>query len=267
MIRIVVAALLAAIAASALAQPMAFRDCPECPEMVMLPGGRFAMGSAESEPEHKAWEGPRREVFVTAFALGRTEVTFAEWDACHAAGGCAHRPDDYGHGRGQRPVIDVSWRDAKQYAVWLARRTGQPYRLPSEAEWEYAARAGSGLGFGCGAEATCLDRIAWHKTNAEGRAQPVGRLAANAFGLHDMLGNVWEWTEDCWNGDHARGPGDGAPRLAGDCGRRVTRGGSWAHAAGTARPAARFGSIVTNRYDFTGFRVARDKWSNPAAGG
>ncbi|MBM3566607.1 MAG: formylglycine-generating enzyme family protein, partial [Alphaproteobacteria bacterium] len=119
----------------------AFRDCAECPIMVRIPAGQFTMGSPAGEQGRESVESPQRVVNIRSFALGKTEVTFAEWDACVNAGGCSHRPHDQGWGRGTRPVMNVSWDDAKQYATWLSRRTGKQYRLPSEAEWEYAARA------------------------------------------------------------------------------------------------------------------------------
>ncbi len=136
-----------AVSATASAQGLkpgeTFRDCPECPEMVVIPAGNFTMGSPANEPGRYDDEGPRHRVTIPrAFALGRYEVTFAEWDACVQAGGCSRRPDDWGWGRGNRPVINVSWGDAREYVRWLSRKTGQAYRLPSEAEWEYAARAG-----------------------------------------------------------------------------------------------------------------------------
>ena len=120
-----------------------FKDCAKCPEMVVIPGGTFLMGSPPGEKEHNKFEGPQHRVKVGRFAMGRYEVTFAEWDDCIAAGRCSHRPGDEGWGRGRRPVINVTWMDAKQYVVWLSRKTGKRYRLPSEAEWEYAARAGT----------------------------------------------------------------------------------------------------------------------------
>ncbi|MDZ7792064.1 MAG: formylglycine-generating enzyme family protein [Xanthomonadales bacterium] len=127
-----------------------FRDCPDCPEMVVIPSGSFQMGSPSSEPQRDSDEGPQHRVSVPAFALAKTEVTFAQWDACVSDGGCSHRPEDRGWGRGNRPVMNVNWNDAQEYVRWLSRKTGADYRLPSEAEWEYAARAGTTTRFNTG---------------------------------------------------------------------------------------------------------------------
>jgi formylglycine-generating enzyme required for sulfatase activity len=221
------------------------RDCPECPEMVGVPAGAASLASG------------RNVTIGTPFAVGKFEVTFAEWDACVAQGGCSHRPDDLGWGRGRQPVMNVSWDDAQQYVAWLSRKTGKFYRLLSEAEWEYAAQAGSGREavaaqganqancFGCGSR--------WGGR----QTAPVGSFAANAFGLHDMLGNVWEWTADCWNDNHAGAAADGSARQGGDCSRRVLRGGSWIFFPEFARSAFRDGSTTAFRDGYFGFRVAR----------
>ena len=204
-----------------------FRDCPECPEMVVVPAGSFMMGSDESSSEK-----PRHRVTIAKpFAVGKHEVTFAEWDACVVAGGCGggHRPYDRGWGRGRRPVINVSWDDAKAYVLWLNRKTGKQYRLPSEAEWEYAARAGTTTRYSWG------DDIGRNRANCANcgsrwdneQTAPTGSFRANVFGLHDVHGNVWEWVEDCWSGDYPGAPSDGRAWTGGDCGNRVLRGGSW----------------------------------------
>ena len=209
-----------------------FRDCPECPEMVVVPAGSFTMGSPSSEKGRYDGEGPQHRVTIPEpFAVGKYEVTFAEWDACVAAGGCyGHRLYDPGWGRGQRPVIVVSWEDAKAYVGWLSRKTGERYRLLSEAEWEYAARAGTRTRYHWG------HSIGRNQANCDGcgsrwddeKTAPVGSFPANGFGLHDVHGNVWEWVEDCWHGSYAGAPTDGrAWATGGDCERRVLRGGSW----------------------------------------
>jgi formylglycine-generating enzyme required for sulfatase activity len=237
-----------------------FRDCPSCPEMAVIPSGSFDMGSPDQEKGRASDEGPvHRVTHPKRFALGRFEVTFAEYDQCVSEGGCGHRPDDGGWGRGNRPVIDVSWNDAQAYVKWLSGKTGKAYRLPSEAEWEYAARAGSpaaypwggeiGSGFancaGCGSE--------WdHKQTA-----PVGRFAANRFGLHDTVSNVWEWVEDCWNVSYGGAPADGSAWRTGDCGRRVVRGGSWGNYPVNGRSAKREWDVTGRRVNLLGFRVAR----------
>ncbi len=229
-------------------------ECPECPEMVVIPAGSFTMGSPESEEGRDADEGPQHPVRMgQALALGRYEVTFAEWDACVAAGGCnGYQPADGGWGRGQRPVINVSWDDAQAYVRWLSQRTGQRYRLPSEAEWEYAARAGTATARYWG------DGIAPAQANYGGNGTvEVGRYAANPFGLQDVLGNVWEWVEDCWNASYRGAPADGLPWTTGECHLRVVRGGSWSFNPRNLRAANRNAHNSGNRNSFLGFRVAR----------
>jgi len=199
-----------------------------------------------------------RDVAIAApFAVGKFEVTFEEWDACVAQGGCRHRPDDRGWGRGRQPVMDVSWGDAQEYVAWLSRKTGKSYRLLSEAEWEYAAQAGSGREAAAtrGANQANCDGCG---SRWDGRqTAPVGSFAANAFGLHDMLGNVWEWTADCWNATHAGATSDGSARQGGDCSLRVFRGGSWNSHPGDARSAIRLRANSVMRGGCCGFRVAR----------
>jgi formylglycine-generating enzyme required for sulfatase activity len=234
-------------------EPM--RDCPECPEMVLVPAGEFKMGSP-GEPD---WEGPQRQVTIAQpFWVGKYEVTFAEWDAWVAAGGC-NKPNDAGWGRGNRPVINVSWNDAKEYVGWLSRTTGKTYRLLSEAEWEYVARAGSTTAFWWG------DDVGQNKANCHGcgskwdgkSTAPVGSFAENSFGLHDTAGNVWEWVEDCYHDSYDSAPKDSSAWLDGDDCSRVLRGGSWNFATGFARSASRFRVYPGYRDDNDGFRVAR----------
>ena len=202
-----------------------FEDCPECPEMVVVPPG-----------------GPAGR----SFAVGVYEVTFAEWDACVSDGGCGgYRPDDEGWGRGKRPVVNVSWDDAQAYVRWLSGETGEDYRLLSEAEWEYVARAGTTTRY------WWRDEVGWNRANCRGCGSrwdgegtaPVGSFSANPFGLHDVHGNVLEWVEDCWE--------------EGNCGRRVLRGGSWVDFPWNLRSASRDGYISGNRSYVSGFRVAR----------
>ena len=207
-----------------------FRDCPDCPDMVVIPAGRFRMGCV-SGLDCRDREKPVHEVTIPhAFALSTHEVTFAQWDACVEGGGCGgHRPEDEGWGRGDLPVINVSWEDAQSYVTWLSRETGESYRLPSESEWEYAARAGTATKYSWGNE------IGVNRANCDGcgsrwdnqRTAPVGSFAPNGFGLYDMHGNVWEWVEDCWNGSYAGAPSDGGAWESGNCAERVLRGGSW----------------------------------------
>jgi formylglycine-generating enzyme required for sulfatase activity len=238
----------------------ALQDCAECPEMIVVPAGSFTMGSPAGEAGRDADEGPQRQVTIArAFGVGKYEVTFDQWDACVAGGGCGgYRPADQGWGRGTRPAINVSWNDAKQYAEWLSRRTGKRYRLLSEAEWEYAARAGTTTPWSCGASEGCLAGAGWYSGNEGSRTQAVGTKSANAFGLHDMLGNVWEWVEDCWHDSYAGAPADGSAWVTGsNCGLRVLRGGSWNNNPRNLRSANRDGLDSGDRYNTIGFRVAR----------
>jgi formylglycine-generating enzyme required for sulfatase activity len=224
-----------------------FTDCSGCPDMVVIPAGAYTMGSPPSE-EYRGAE-PQHRVAVPAFALSKHEVTFAQWEMCVSDGGCGgFRPDDQGWGKGIRPVIGVSWNDAKAYVAWLGKKTGKPYRLPSEAEWEYGARAGTGTTFSFGPKITSeqanYDASTGNSIGAAGlnrqRTTPVGSFPANAFGLYDMHGNVWEWTEDCWSDEYtADTPANGAPYLGDNCGGRVMRGGSWEDYPGDIRAAAR----------------------------
>ncbi|MDP6803825.1 MAG: formylglycine-generating enzyme family protein [Rhodospirillales bacterium] len=240
-----------------------FRDCPLCPEMVVVPAGAFTLGSPASEVPRDGDEGPQHPVTIARpFAVGRHEVTFAEWDACVADGGCGgYRPDDKGWGRGDRPAIYISWDDAKSYAAWLSQYTGKTYRLLSEAEWEYAARAGTTTRFLWG------DGVGRNLANCRGcgspwdgqQTAPVGSFPVNGFGLHDMLGNVWEWVEDCWHRSYEGAPSDGSPWTSGgDCANRVLRGGSWNFiGVWYARSVYRNRSFTVNRYINAGFRLAR----------
>jgi formylglycine-generating enzyme required for sulfatase activity len=232
-----------------------FKDCAECPAMVAVPAGSFNMGSPASEEGREADEGPQHPVTIArGFAAGKYEVTFAEWDACVADGGCGvYRPDDNGWGRGNHPVIDVSWDDAKSYVTWLSRKTGKQYRLLSESEWEYAARARTATSYYWGntAEAT------YAKYGSSDGTAAVGSYRPNSFGLYDMLGNVWEWTEDCYHASYSGAPGDGSAWTSADCSQRVLRGGSWSYNPNNLRSAYRLSFSPGNRVNFFGFRVAR----------
>jgi formylglycine-generating enzyme required for sulfatase activity len=232
-----------------------FRDCPDCAEMVVVPAGEFSMGSAETvyeKPEH-------RVTIANPIAIGRREVTFEEWDLCIAAGGCKHRPDDNGWGRGNRPVVGVSWDDAKVFVNWLSQKTGKRFRLPSEAEWEYSARAGTNTAFWWGraadkGHANCEDCGA----SPSRQTMPAGSFRPNGFGLYDVAGNAAEWVEDCWNDTYRGAPSNGAAWATGQCRQRVLRGGSFAGKANLIRSAARFRYDQDVRYYANGFRVARD---------
>ena len=207
-----------------------FRDCDECPEMVVVPAGSFMMGSPASEAGRDADEGPQHRVTIARpFAVGKFEVTFAEWDACVAAGGCKHMPGDERGGRGKRPVTNVSWDNiTKEYLPWLSPRTGKAYRLLTEAEWEYAARAGTTTRYAFG-DTISKSQAQYSESilGSAGRTVEAGSFPANRFGLHDMHGNVWEWVQDCWNGSYNGAPSDGSAWTTRDCSLRVLRGGSW----------------------------------------
>jgi formylglycine-generating enzyme required for sulfatase activity len=240
-----------------------FRECAkDCPEMVVVPAGEFTMGSPATEKGR--WnEGPQHSVAIPRpFAVSKFEVTFADWDACVAVGGCPHenRASDGGWGRGRQPVIGMSWDDAQAYVAWLSRMTGKTYRLLTETEWEYAARAGSQAAYSWG------DEIGKGNANCNGcgsqwdnkRTAPVGSFAANAFGLHDMHGNVWEWVEDCEHENYNGAPKDGSAWIEeGECGRRVLRGGSWNSYPRGLRAARRDTYRTYMRGYQLGFRVGR----------
>ena len=212
-------------------------------------------------------EGPQRKVAIAkTFAVGKFEVTFAEWDTCAAAGGCKHKPDDRGWGRGKRPVINVSLDDfTKDYLPWLSRKTGKTYRLLTEAEWEYAARAGTATPFSTGRtitpEQANFDGNGTYGDSAKGvyrqKTVEVGTFAANAFGLHDMHGNVWEWVQDCYKDSYTGAPADGSAVTSGDCTYGVLRGGSWVDDPTFLRSASRNRGTPVIRYFAIGFRVAR----------
>ena len=227
-----------------------FRDCPDCPAMVRLEGGPFWMGSPDSEPGRRPWEGPLRQVQIAPFAIGEREVTFAEWDACVADGGCnLHSPPDRGWGRGEAPVMMVSWNDAQAYVRWLNGKSDRSYRLPSEAEWEFAARGDKTTAYWWGATFDA-SRVALGRTSATGAHE------ANAFGLFDVTGNVAEWVEDCYVSGFTNAPSDGRAVSAGNCNQRVVRGGSWRDDAQGLRIASRIRVSRATRDGAIGFRVA-----------
>ena len=240
------------------------RDCADCPEMVTIPAGEYVMGSPAAE-QYRGAETQHRVTIRAPFAVSKFEITFEQWDACSKDGGCnGYRPDDQGWGRGNRPVINVSWDNAKAYVEWLNRKSGKRYRLLSESEWEYAARAGTATSFAFGDTMTTAqanyDASGGAPAAPEANRQktlPVGSFPANAFGLHDMHGNVWEWVEDCWHDEYTGAPTDGSPWAAPNCKGHVLRGGSWEDYAGDLRAAARTGGNTEDQYYSDGFRVAR----------
>jgi formylglycine-generating enzyme required for sulfatase activity len=235
-----------------------FHDCPECPEMVMIPAGNFMMGSPPTEVGHETNEGPQHRVTIQRpFAAGKYEVTFAEWDACVDGGGCRnYRPDDKGWGRGRRPVMNVSWDDAQSYVAWLSTKTGKTFRLLSESEWEYAARAGSTTSYYFGDDVAQLPQYAWFDQD-NGPTHPVGEKQPNRLGLFDMHGNVQEWVQDLATANYSGAPTDGRAVQASVDVFRVYRGGGYSNSAVKLRSADRDGFFPGFRADSIGFRVAR----------
>lgn len=246
-----------------------FRDCVDCPLLVVVPAGRFMMGSPEDEPGRLPHEGPQHEVNLDyPFALGKFEVTFAQWGACVAAGGCNYVPPDEGWGRGEQPVMNINLDQMHAYLHWLTVRTGHIYRLPTEAEWEYAARAGTETAYpwgnqpdhnlaNFGAIECCSGHAAGRDEWAD-RAAPVGSFPPNAFGLHDMHGNVYERVRDCWAPGYDKTPRDGSAMLSGDCRAIGLRGGAWVSSPELIRSAER--DAYNGYYQSTvmGFRVLRE---------
>jgi formylglycine-generating enzyme required for sulfatase activity len=242
--------------------------------MVVVAAGGFEMGSASTETGRIGDEGPQHPVTISrAFAVGKFEVRFDEWMQCVASKACKVTPDE-GWGRGPRPVVNVSWSDARRYVEWLAKKTGKPYRLLTEAEWEYVTRAGSSTPryWDSMSENTCefanvlgpdvkkkykFDWDSFACNDGYSESAPVGMFRANAFGLHDTLGNVWEWVEDCYNNSYKDAPTDGTAWLAGDCKTRVIRGGGWHSVPNFVRSAFRIGNSPEIRNNVLGFRVAR----------
>ena len=236
------------------------RDCDACPELVVVPAGSFRMGDVNGGGDVD--EGPVRTVNIPRpFAIARFETSFAQWDACAAAGACRQGVSDIGFGRGDRPVMLVSWEDAQAFAGWLSEMTGKRFRLPSEAEWEYAARAGTETRYPWGND------VGDGNANCDGcgsrwddaRTAPTGSLPANAFGVYDMVGNLYEWVQDCGRYSYEGAPSDGsAIEPDATCHQRMMRGGSWLSLPRASRPANRVRNPLGFQDINVGFRVARD---------
>lgn len=254
-----------------LAPGSTFRDCDWCPEMVVIPGGSFVMGSPPKEPMAFPHEQPQRAVTVKPFALGVYEVSFAEWELCVNAGGCGgYMPRDRKDSTPDRPAETLSYNDAQAFVDWLNEQVdGAPYRLPSEAEWEYAARAGTTTAFWWGDaigpenanyRADELYRGGGSTGEALGKSVPVKSFAPNPFGLYQMNGNVAEWTSDCWHWRYESAPTDGSPWMAedgGDCDKAHFRGGTYIDRPDLLRSASRYSVPRHQRWGFIGMRVAK----------
>ena len=225
--------------------------------MIVIPAGGFEMGDIHGKGFYE--EGPLHTVHIrNPFALGRYQVTFDEYDNYAKLTG-RELPKDEGWGRGRRPAINVSWNDAVEYAKWLSSQTAKRYRLPTEAEWEYAARSGGKAEMWAG---TSKDQeLGDYAVFVKSQTEPVGSRKPNGLGLFDMSGNVWEWVEDCWHGNYDSAPEDGSGWLeanGGECGRRVIRGGSWDNIPEILRSSYRSGSNADDRGNGIGFRLAQD---------
>jgi formylglycine-generating enzyme required for sulfatase activity len=244
-----------------------FKECDDCPEMVLVPAGAFTMGSPAGEAERFTNEGPQHRVsFARPFAAAKYAVTFDEWEACLRDGGCnGYRPDDEGWGRGNRPAINLNFDDAKAYVAWLLKKTGKGYRLLSEAEHEYVTRAGTATPFWWG-RSISTDQANYNGTTTYGggpkgpfrkKTEPVDSFAPNPWGLYQVHGNVYTWTEDCWNDSYRGAPANGAAWLSGDCSKRILRGGAYNYFARILRAAFRGPVEAHERNSHFGIRVAR----------
>lgn len=249
-----------------------FKECEPCPEMIVVPAGQFLMGARNGEPGSTPDERPQHKIdFAQSFSVGRFPVTFSEWDACVAARGCSYQPADQGWGRGRQPVISILWDDAKEYVAWLSHITGRPYRLLSEAEREYVARAGTTTAYYWGdsflpAQANCAPgNLEMSSANVgdlqrlvpRERILPVQSFAPNPWGLYQVHGNVYDWVEDCWNDNYEGAPSDGSAWMTVDCSRHVLRGGAFSRIANAARSAARIWFGDSHRLTYMSVRVAR----------
>ena len=259
---------------NAIAADTSSKNCDQCPEMVVVPASQFVMGATLGEAGHEDDEAPARTVtFAQPFALVKYEVTFDEWDACVIAGGCEKTTDET-WGRGRRPAINVNYVQAMAYTKWLSVKTGKQYALPSEAQWEYAAQAGATQGtfWGNGKARTCeyanvydatakaklmFDWAVFPCNDRHTETAPVGSFAPNALGLHDMLGNVWEWVADCYRQNYTDAPADGSAVNAETCMKQISRGGSWNIFPVWVRTGYRYGLEAKLRSSNLGFRVMR----------
>jgi len=229
----------------------AFKDCEECPEMINIPAGSFLMGSDPFTNIANHFEKPQHLVQIQAFAMGKYEVTQEQW---HVVMG-----DNPSLNKGRKlPVENISWNEAVLFVQKLSQKTGKNYRLPTEAEWEYAARAGTTTTYFWGDDKKQTKDYAWHDSISENKSQPVGLKKPNPFGLYDIFGNVWEWTQDCWNESYNGAPTDGSAWRTGNCPyTMVMRGGAWHSHPDGLRSASRAHNPLTGKYDYLGVRVVR----------
>jgi len=234
-----------------------FKDCSTCPEMIVIPAGTFLIGSTKG----KKRELPIKNITIRRpLAVSRYEITFNEWDACYAAGGCSRNPPDRSWGRGKRPVINILHTDIAEYMDWISTKTGHKYRLPSEAEWEYAARAGSRTEFFWG------DKMVLGSANCRGcgsrwsghKSAPVGQFKPNAWGLYDVHGNVLEHVTDCWMPNHQSLPTNGSPVITKNCLSKVVKSGAWYYLSKVSRSASRVRNDIRVFSYFIGFRAFRE---------
>jgi len=237
--------------AEALEPTTTFKDCAECPEMIVLSGGSFLMGTPENaQNASRASEGPQHQVTIKPFALGKFEVTQAQWTAVMGENSSSNIGEDL-------PVEGVSWNAAKAFVEKLSEKTGKPYRLPTEAEWEYAARAGTITNYSFGDDEAQLSEHGWFDGNSGMATHSVGEKPANKFGLHDMYGNVWEWVEDCFHENYIGAPANGEAASEYASCYRVSRGGSWYDIPEAARSASRIKDVPNNIVGGMGLRVVR----------
>lgn len=236
----------------------AIKDCPECPEMVEIPSGSFLMGdssltnreSNNETPRHNN-EKPQHQVQIRGFAMGKYVVTQEQWVALMGNNPSKNKGD-------LLPVENISWDDAQLFVDKLSQKTGKKYRLPSEAEWEYAAKAGTSSDYFWGDDERMATNYAWYASNSGGKTRFVGLKKPNQFGLYDMVGNVYQWAQDCWNIDYNSAPDDGKAWETGECSLRVLRGGSWNLQNQFLRTSTRYFVESEFPYSFSGLRVVRE---------